>query len=197
MSDSIWNASLATFCERVASLEPAPAGVSAAAVAATLGFGLAIKVLEIASKRKDFSGDRERLANLLHDARSKSQVLVQFADEDIAAFREYLDCVRRKEATPKSIDAALRKTIAIPLGVARAAAHGVELCENATGLIHAFVAPDLATAKALLAAAAQSVLFTVRANVDQLPDGDPYREEVMAEARELGQKLSAHGFDYP
>ena len=39
MSDSIWTATLATFRDRVAGLEPVPAGVSAAAVSATFGLG--------------------------------------------------------------------------------------------------------------------------------------------------------------
>jgi methenyltetrahydrofolate cyclohydrolase len=191
--DSIWTATLASFRDRVASLEPVPAGVSAAAVTATLGLGLLTKVLEIASKRKDFSGDRELVATLLHEARNQSQVLVQMADEDIARFRQYLDAVRQKVST----GAALRKTIEVPLTVARASASGVALCEKSTGLVHAFVAPDLATARTLLVAAAESTLFTIRANLEQLPSGDPYREEVAREARALLQEISAHERDHP
>jgi methenyltetrahydrofolate cyclohydrolase len=198
MSESIWAASLANFRDRVASLEPVPAGVSAAAVTATLGLGLLIKVLEIASKRRDFSGDRELVTSLLHEARNKSQILAHLADQDIAAFQQYLDCVRRKESIPKqSIDAALRKAIEIPLGVARASAAGVALCEKASGLVHAFVAPDLGTAAALLQAAIRSTLLTVESNIEQLPADDAWRKSVAAEAGELRQKLSAHRWDHP
>jgi formiminotetrahydrofolate cyclodeaminase len=184
MTDSIWTAALATFRDRVAGLEPVPAGVSVAAVSATLGLGLLIKALEIASKRKDFSGDRELVATLLHEARNKSQILAHLADEDIAAFHQYLDCLRRKEST----SSAIRKAIEVPLAVARASAASVTLCEQATGLVHAFVAPDLATAAALLAAAVRSTLGTLEFNVQQLPESDPYRDEVMAEALLLSKK---------
>jgi len=188
MSDSIWTAALATFRDRVASIDPVPAGVSAAAVTATLGLALAAKVLEIASKRKDFSGNRERAASLLHQVRNKSQILVQLAEEDIAVFRRYLDALRRKEA----IDQARRKTIEIPLTIARTSASGIALCEQAAGLIHAALAPDLVTARALLAAAVESTLATVKANLEQLPPSDPYGEEAGAEAARLLQSISAH-----
>jgi hypothetical protein len=115
MSDSIWTASLASFRDRVAGLEPVPAGVSAAAVSATLGFGLLTKVLEIASKRKDFVGDCLLVEDLLAEARHKSELLEHLADEDIVVFHQYLDCLRQKVPS----DAIVRRAIEIPLSVAR------------------------------------------------------------------------------
>jgi len=188
MADSIWTASLASFRDRVAGLEPVPAGVSAAAVSATFGLGLLTKVLEIARKRKDFTGDRDLVSRLAHEARNKTQVLAHLADEDIVAFRLYLDCLRRREST----DAAIRKAIEIPLKVARAASSGLKLCEQSTGLVHAFVAPDLATAAVLLSAAVRSTLNTVEFNLQQLPETDPYRLEVADEMCRLAQNESAH-----
>jgi methenyltetrahydrofolate cyclohydrolase len=185
MSDSIWTGTLATFRDRVAGLDPVPAGVSAAAVSATLGIGLLTKVLEIAAKRKDFAGDRELVESLLHDARNKSQMLAHFADEDILVFRQYLECLRRKEPT----DAVVRRAVEIPLGVARAASDGIQMCEQATGLVHAFVAPDLGTAAALLSAAVRSTLRTVEFNVEQLREADPFRAEVAAEMRRIAEKV--------
>jgi formiminotetrahydrofolate cyclodeaminase len=187
MPDSIWTATLAAFRDRLASLEPAPAGVSTAAVSAIFGLGLLTKVLLVASRRKDYAGDRELVGNLLDDARNKSELLSQLADEDIEAFHQYLDCVRQK----KPIDAAIREAIEVPLQVARTAASGRDLCEAATGLIHAVVAPDLGTAAAMLTAAVQSTLLTVKSNLQQLPDGDPYRVEVTAELTRLSLRFRA------
>ena len=187
MPDSIWTATLAAFRDRLASLEPVPAGVSAAAVSAIFGLGLLTKVLLVASRRKDFAGDRELVAKLLDDARGKSEILSRLADDDIQAFHQYLDSLRQKTA----VDAAIRKVVDVPLQVARAAASGVDLCEAATGLIHDVVAPDLGTAAALLTAAVQSTLLTVKSNLQQLPDGDPYRVEVTAELTQLSLRFRA------
>jgi methenyltetrahydrofolate cyclohydrolase len=185
MPDSLWSGTLAALRDRLAGLEPVPAGVSAAAVTASFGLALFNKVLEIASNRKDFAGDRERVEHLLHEGRNQAQLLAHLADRDIAAYRQYLDARKRKEST----EAALRKTIEVPLNVARACASGLSLCEQAAGLIHAAVAPDLVTAQNLLAAAARSALNTVMANLEQLASADPFRQEVTGEARELLQKL--------
>lgn len=180
---SIWTGGLATFRDRIAGLDPVPAGVSAAAVSATFGLGLLTKVLAIASKRKDFAGDRALVDKLIHEANNKSQVLAQLADSDIAAFRQYLDCVRRKEST----DAAIRRAIEIPLQVARTAEASLPLCEQAGSLIHAFVAADLGAAVALLTGAIRASLGSVEFNLQQLPEDDPYRVEVAAELKRLWQ----------
>jgi methenyltetrahydrofolate cyclohydrolase len=182
--DSIWTATLAAFRDRVAGAEPVPAGVSAAAVSATFGLGLLTKVLEIASKRKDFAGDRTLVSDLLDDARKLSATLSRLADEDIAAFDEYLECLRRKQPT----GAALRRAIEVPLNVARAAASGLDLCEKAAGLVHALVAPDVGTAATLLAGTVRATLLSVNCNVQQLPEVDLYRIDVTAEALQLAQK---------
>jgi formiminotetrahydrofolate cyclodeaminase len=186
MPDSIWTATLAAFRDRVAGPEPVPAGVSASAVSAALGLGLLTKVLEIASKRKDFAGDRQLVETLLHDARNRAQFLAHLADEDIAAFHQYLDCRRRKEPT----DRAIRRAIEIPLDVARASAAGVALCRQAGPLVHAAVASDLRTAQALLTAAVHSTLIAVDSNLRQLAAGDPFGIEVTAEARRIRAELS-------
>ena len=182
--DSIWTGTLAAFRDCVAGLDPVPAGVSAAAVSGTLGLGLLTKVLEIASKRKDFAGDRDLVSSLLNDARRFSETLSRLADEDIAAFHEYLDCLRRKLPT----DAAMHQAIEVPLNVARAAASGLDLCDQAKDLVHAFVAPDLGAASSLLAATVSSSLLSANFNIRQLPEGDPHRIEVTSEISRLASQ---------
>jgi formiminotetrahydrofolate cyclodeaminase len=171
MPDSIWDSTLAAFRDRLASLESVPAGVSTAGVSAAFALGLLIKVLKIASKRKDFKGDRSLVAALLEDASAESAILSRCAQEDIAAFRQRS-----------------RPAIEVPLNVVRGATRGIALCEKARSLVHAAIAPDLSAASTLLAAAARAALFSLDANLKQLPAGDPYREEVTAEARQLLQK---------
>ena len=70
--DSIWVGSLAAFRERVASSDPVPAGVSAAAVAATFALGLLTKVLAICARRKDFAGDPKRVTAMIESAQRES-----------------------------------------------------------------------------------------------------------------------------
>jgi formiminotetrahydrofolate cyclodeaminase len=181
MADSIWTATLAQFRDRVASHEPLPAGVTTAAVSATFALALLCKVLQVTMRHKDFRGDPDLVNALLKDARDMSARLSHLADDDVLAFQEYMDCVRRKQP----MDAAIRKTIEVPLDVARAAAAGITLCEKAVGHVHSVVAPDLGIAAGLLAGALRSTLITVNSNVNQLPEHDPYRMEASVEAGRL------------
>ena len=176
MPESIWTSSLAAYRERLATIESVPAGVSTSAVCAALALGLLIKVLAIASRRRDFKGDRALAASLMNDARREAAILSNCAEEDIVAFRE------------RSRDA-----IEVPLKVVRAAIAGLSLCDQAQPLVHAAIAPDLAAAKTLLTAGARATFFSLQANLDQLPADDPFRENITGQALELQKKLSAHG----
>ena len=176
MPDSIWTSSLAAYRERLATIESVPAGVSTAAVCAAFALGLLIKVLAIASRRRDFTGDRALAAAWMDEAKNHADILANCADDDIIAFRQ------------RSRDA-----IEVPLNVGRAAIAGLSLCDKAEPLVHAAIAPDLAAARTFITAAARAAFFSLEANLEQLPSGDRYREEVTRQVRELQQKLSAHG----
>jgi formiminotetrahydrofolate cyclodeaminase len=184
MPDSIWTDTLEQFRDRMASHEPVPAGVTAAAVSATLALALLSKVLQVTLRHKDFAGDRELVSALLDDTRNLFGILGRLADDDVAAFQDYLECMRSHQPTGP----ALRKTIDVPLNVARSASLGIALCETSAGHVHAVVAPDLRIAAALLEGAVRSTLVTLKSNLEHLPSGDPYRNEVTDEAARLAAK---------
>jgi formiminotetrahydrofolate cyclodeaminase len=166
-TDSIWNSTLETFCESVASAEPTPAGVTAAAVSATLGVSLLLKVLAIVARRKSFAGDVERLSSLRQAAKNESVRLSQYADDDIAAYRAYLESRRLKIEDPAM---ALHGAIETPLRAAESTLSSLDLCADAAGLVHGAVLGDLATAAILLNGAIRAMLLSVEVNLQQLSD---------------------------
>jgi formiminotetrahydrofolate cyclodeaminase len=173
MPDSIWDSTLAEFRERLSSVESVPAGVSTAAASAALALSLLGKVLRIASKRKDFAGDRELARSLMEQSREKSFALSELADRDMAAYRERS-----------------RDMITVPLQIARHCAAGFALCEQAKPMVHRAVEPDLDAAGTLLSGALRATLFSLNANLEQLPAGDPFREEAAAESSALLQQTN-------
>ena len=181
MPNSVWSNTLEQFRDRLASLEPVPAGVTTAAISATLALALLSKVLQVTRKRKDFAGDSDLISSLMNDTQKTSEALSYLADEDVAAYHEYLECLRTKQPTGDAI----RKTIEVPLDVAYIASRGIALCEKAAGHVHAVVAPDLGIAAGLLAGVVRSTLVTVNSNIKQLSEDDPYRKEASAEAHRL------------
>lgn len=175
MSDSVWDETLEGFRKRLASTDPAPAGVTAAAVSAALALGLLIKVLDITRNRKSFSGDSERIDKVIRAAGDESTRLARYADEDIAAYKEYL--ASRRSA------GALRRAIEVPLGAARAAAAGLELCAQSAGLVPAALAPDLDAARTLLGGALRAMFFSIEVNLQSEADLQ-FRERVQAEVEQ-------------
>jgi len=187
-ANGIWDATLESFRESVASAEPAPAGVSVSAVSATLGVSLLQKVLEIVAKRKSFAGDLAHLASLRQAARNESERLSQYANDDIAAYRAYMEARRLKTAAIGTGEAetvrALRDVVEVPLKAARSALSGLDLCADAAGLVHGAIAADLGTAAILLAGAVRAMLLSAEVNLRQLPD----REGAIVECGEIEAK---------
>jgi formiminotetrahydrofolate cyclodeaminase len=166
----------------VASSEPTPAGVSVAAVSAALGASLLLKVLEIVAKRKSFTGDLQRLSLLREAAKNEAERLTQYADEDIAAYRGYMEA-RRGKATDAELAGSLRGVMETPLNASRSALSGLNLCVEASEIVHGAVAADLATAAILLEGAVRSMLLCVQVNLQHIPD-----LEVTAECTEIEEK---------
>jgi formiminotetrahydrofolate cyclodeaminase len=129
-------------------------------------------VLETVAKRKNFAGDFAKLKSICSAARSESEHLVRHAEEDVAAYSEYL---KSRQAT--------RKLIEVPLRAARSALLGLDLCADAAGMVRGAVAADLGTAAILLEAAVRAILLNLDVNLRQLPD-----HEAMVERKELEER---------
>ncbi|HLK22325.1 MAG TPA: cyclodeaminase/cyclohydrolase family protein [Bryobacteraceae bacterium] len=186
MAESVWKSTLEDFRDRLAGRESVPAGVSVAAVSASLGLSLFVKVLEIVRTRKDFAGDPAKIEALLAQARAESAKLDRAADEDIVAFADYM----ASRGTPGEA-IALQRAIQSPLRAARAAAAGLQLCSEAIALTPASIAPDLGTAALILAGSLRSMLLSVESNALRVGDRES-REAIGREADELKQLAKNH-----
>jgi formiminotetrahydrofolate cyclodeaminase len=186
MKDSIWKSTLEEFRDQLAGRDPVPAGVSVAAVSASLGLSLLMKVLEITKKRKDFDGDPEKIEEMLDSARAESRELERYADEDIVAFAQYMASRRTSNQA-----AALRKAIETPLAAARAAASGLKLCTAAAAITPASIAPDLRTAAVLLAGSVRAMLLSVESNALRLTDRE-FQDDIAREVENLKQLAKNH-----
>jgi formiminotetrahydrofolate cyclodeaminase len=172
---SIWAGTLESFLDRVAGPESVPASVSAAAVTASFAAALLVKVLEITGKRKNFSGDRAELVELIEAARREKATLARAAEEDIQAFRSYM----LKE------EGAMRKVIEVPMSAARSALRSLELCTPAVELASPSMIADVAGAALLLSGAVRTILVSVDSNLRQFREDADYCAGIMSERRAL------------
>jgi formiminotetrahydrofolate cyclodeaminase len=182
MEDSLWTGTLAGFRDKARGTDPVPASVAISAVTASLAIALLAKVLAIAGKSKRFTGDRQRIGALLHAAREVSARLTYLADEDIAAFNQYMDCKRQG----RELTAAIHRAIEVPMDAARSAVRGLGLCAEAAGMIKGLTAADVGAAGALLFGAVQAMLLSVDFNIREMSSDERFSDAITAERRELG-----------
>jgi formiminotetrahydrofolate cyclodeaminase len=168
MSGSIWDGTLASFRDQVGSGQPMPAGVSVAAVTASFGLGLLIKVLTISHQRSD----------LVEAARRESDRLARAAEEDIIAFN------RREKAG----------MIEVPMNAARAAAAGLDLCAEVADVIRGHIAADLGVAAILLSGAVRAMLLCVDFNkAPASPERTELEQRAMRQAETVLDRISRSG----
>jgi formiminotetrahydrofolate cyclodeaminase len=182
MESPIGSATIDAFREHIAAADnPIAGGVAVASVSAGLGMALLALTLKVASQRKDFACDRTRLAKLLSAAGKESSRLVRCADQDISAYQQYRDSLKRKGRAA----IALRRIIVSPLQAAGSAARGLDLCQEAVSLVPLSVVSDLGAAATLLAGSVKAILLTVDVNVRQLPRSSQLRRNVVKTRRQL------------
>ncbi len=184
MSSPVWESTLEQFRSAAGSSEPIPAGVAVAATSASFALGLLAKVLKVTSRKKGFSGDLSRIEKLADSARAESKHMMQLAEDDMAAFNDYMISARMPQTTDRereerkrAVNASVHKAIETPLAAARAAASGISLCADGMDTVHAVVAADLGAAASLLAGALRVFLLCADSNIRQLaPDPSVYRD---------------------
>ena len=186
MEPSVWTGTLASLHEKVGGMDPVPAGVACSAVSASLALALLAKVLAITGNRKTFTGDRQRIEDLLAAVRSESANLAQLADDDVAAFHFYLQCTR--EGREAEAQAAMRKAIEVPMEAARCGVRGIELCAEAADVVGGTLASDLRVAETLVRGAVRGLLTTVQVNIAELHADEAFSEAIMGEWRKLELK---------
>jgi formiminotetrahydrofolate cyclodeaminase len=191
----MWESTLETFRSAAASGEPVPAGVAVAAVSASLALGLLAKVLKVSGRRKGFRGNLSKLESLVESSRAESKRMMRFAAGDMAVFKAYMARTRLPERTAaerqqrkRAVDSAARKAIEMPIAAARAAASGIDLCANATSMVHTFVAADLGAAAQLLLSALRVFLLCADSNIRQLGSDPASYRGVTAGLDELESK---------
>ena len=163
-----------------------------AAISATLALALLSKVLQVTRKRKDFAGDSDLISSLMNDTQKTSEALSCLADEDVAAYHEYLECLRQKQPTGDAI----RKTIEVPLDVAaHCFARHRALRKGRGPRSSRCRTPTWAIAAGLLAGVVRSTLVTVNSNIQQLSEDDPYRARSIRRGASAGHiKRPDEGF---
>lgn len=189
--DDLSQITLEHFRREAAGQHPMPAGVAIAAVSAGFALGLTAKVLGVSGRQNPPPANVSRLESLTAAVQAASQRMLQLANDDVAAFGAYLTARRlphstasQSQARQQAIDAAVRRTVEVPVAAAHEAAAGLQLCGEMSAFTPAALIADLGVIASLLAGALRGFLLCAESNVRNLaPDTAALRETVAAEAQ--------------
>ena len=177
MSAAVTDLSVRDFSERLASREPTPGGGSAAALAGALGAGLVSMVCNFTVGREKYADVEERMQAVLARSEELRRELEQAVEDDVAAYGSYSEAQRmpresedEQSAREAALDAALRESTVVPLGVAERCAELLSLAVQAAELGNRFLISDAAVGAELAAAALSSAELNVRLNLGGIED---------------------------
>ncbi len=183
-SNSVWQASLDSFCHAIEA-RAMPGCGAAAAVSAGIGLALVLKGLRL--------GVEGRAALACHALVARGdalrQRLARLADDDIAGFEAYLAAQRLPHATPQQArqrdearQQALLAACRVPLEIAHACCDGLALGSEALAHTAPALRSDTRAGLRLLGAAFDAVLVGFDDNLPGLADAA--RRAALAEERD-------------
>jgi formiminotetrahydrofolate cyclodeaminase len=193
MENSVWDMTLAKFLEDTASHAPTPGGGSVTMVSASLGLGLVIMALEISLKKKASLSELGAMEDLLKTARQQIQLLTLHVEQDIIAFKRYMEAISLPKQTPaekihrqQAIQQAILAATSVPLAAARDTLAAIETTMVAAQISHAQVISDVGAGAALLGGAIAGVLLNVDINLPHISDPE-IKQKFALEKEELAK----------
>lgn len=195
---------LAEFIDQLASDAPTPGGGTAAAVAGSMGAGLAAMVAALTLTREKFAASHEAVRPIAQAAASARREFLDLAREDSIAY-ELVVAARRlpkeTDAQKAARDAALalanRRATEVPMRTAKVAARMLGLLPELVEKGNPSAASDAGNAALLLEAAAEGALLNVGTNLSGNPDGAFVAEmrkdtaQIQADAQRLRDQVIA------
>ncbi|WP_423820634.1 cyclodeaminase/cyclohydrolase family protein [Salinisphaera sp. SPP-AMP-43] len=185
---SLWNMTLGAFRDDIESRSMPGCGAAAASSAAN-GLALVLKGLRL-SADDETAASRDRL---IEQADVCVDALAGYADEDVAAFQDYL--AARKAASDPDRDSAVaeagQRITQVPVDTARACLEGLALSRQAMAYTKPALQSDTRAGAQLLHAGLSMVLLNVDANTAQLDD--PQASDALRQER---QRLQADADRY-
>ncbi|GAB2788410.1 hypothetical protein GCM10027040_13290 [Halomonas shantousis] len=188
-SSSVWSMPLAEFRDAIVS-RAAPGCGAAAAAAADVGLALVMKGLRISQTRQH---DARRTV-LAEQAQALLHTLGRHADQDMAAFEDYLNATQlprdsraQQQERDRAVAEAAVRINAIPLATAETCLEALTLATEALPLTVASLRSDVVAGGFLLHAGLSAVLLNVDANLASLDD-DARRERAHRERQALQQE---------
>jgi glutamate formiminotransferase / formiminotetrahydrofolate cyclodeaminase len=183
--------------DQLASVEPAPGGGSAAALAGALAAALVAMVGRLTSSRKAYAAVAEEFKHITEEAERLRLELRHLVDEDAESYTQVMEAYKLPKGTEaegrartEAIDRALLAAAEVPLRTVRAAARVAELARRAAEAGNKNAVCDAGVGALLAMAGVTGAAYNVAINVKGMTDpagGAP----VLEQANELERRTAA------
>jgi len=168
---------LAEFIDQLASDAPTPGGGTAAAIAGSMGAGLAAMVAALTLTREKYAASHDAVRPIAQAAAAARREFLDLAREDsmayelvVAARRLPKDTDAQKAARDSALAIANRRATEVPMRTARVAARMLSMLPELVEKGNPNAASDAGSAALLLEAAAEGALLNVGTNLSGNPD---------------------------
>lgn len=191
--------SLDGWMDQLASVEPAPGGGSAAALAGALAAALVAMVGRLTSSRKAYAAVAEEFRRITEEAERLRVELRRLADEDAEAYQGVMvayklpkETGQERQKRQEAIDKALLAAAEVPLRTARAAARVVELARRTAEAGNKNAVCDAGVAALLAVTGVTGARYNVAINVKGMAK-PAAGAATLDEARALEQRAGREG----
>ena len=175
-----------------AAKSPTPGGGSIAAYVGAVAAALGQMAVNYTIGKPKFSEHEDRLRAVLEELRRSSEMFMQLAAEDMAAYEAY--SAARKSADPADQQRALVTATAVPLEIVAVAAAVLARLDEIKGFLNPHLLSDLQAAALLIEAAAQAAALNVRTNLTafaRTDDARPFETQLDILLQHCGQHKTA------
>lgn len=199
--NSIWDKNLRELRDSTASDKPVATAGAVSTVTAVLGYSLLIMTLEIQITKLNDQRRKRKASLLLEDFRKRMAHMASFADQDISAFKNFIEAFTLKDNTRSqreirvsSIRDNRLSVISVPLLAAMAILESYPGVEKMIDIVSGTLLADIATGTELLTAALHSLLWTVQVNTRDLDEKEMKRiqrerKRIARSANEFSEKI--------
>jgi formiminotetrahydrofolate cyclodeaminase len=174
---------LREFLADLGSRTPTPGGGSVAALAGSLGCGLARMALQFTVGKAAFAAHEQQLRALLGDLEQAGEQFTRLMAEDMRAY-EAVRAARKADEASRAVAGA--RATAVPMHIVQLAESVVACLDELKAFVNPHLLGDLRAGAVLVNAAGRSAACTVRDNLPTMPD----QQEAVRIARQLDALLA-------
>jgi formiminotetrahydrofolate cyclodeaminase len=172
----IWENTLSSFLDSIASSSPTPGGGSVSAVTGAFGLALVIMALEVTSAKVE--GEKlQKVSSFIEQKRKLLKDIKNYPQRDIDAFDRYMGALKLPKATQEektaraaALQAAVLEATIVPLETARLFCTALDLTAQSAALVDKNITSDVGAGGELIAASLRAVLLNVDINSPSIKD---------------------------